>query len=453
MARYVMHEPGHTVGLEALAEMIARAQAEVVALSNGDRRWRMSVPVDDADSDMVIGDALRHAKVLVAVLIKQLPVPAESAESTPVGAPGSTPQEEHVQRRIAEIKARAAVTGHASVPRARYLYDVNYLLALIEPVEVAPGTGETPNPPTDALRTFAEECERLPEVLTALLRDNGYVFERFPRNLVEEPPTSDGERWEAMAFSLYSRLAEVSSHAIHALNEADEAADVAGVVSPQVSQPNFNESRSPDGDGQAGMTSKSAARNANDAAPQSLSADAINGRVQAGSEPTDSHLTTASTHAIPQGADAYVSQPCQVANPKGGRCWRASGHEGPHDWERPTCPRCLSTADHSPDDKECSDHCITRHQATIAALQQQITALTDQLLICQTERIALSRTLTIRNEQAKDAEAALVSLRDGLRTTIETWRERAPEDWSRKHVLEECADALAAVLTAADPTD
>jgi hypothetical protein len=48
---------------ESLADIVAlieRAHEELSALCKG-KRFRMSVPVDDADSDMVIGDALRHS--------------------------------------------------------------------------------------------------------------------------------------------------------------------------------------------------------------------------------------------------------------------------------------------------------------------------------------------------------------------------------------------------------
>jgi hypothetical protein len=38
----------------------------------------------------------------------------------------------------------------------------------------------------------------------------------------------------------------------------------------------------------------------------------------------------------------------------------------------PLCPRCLSIADHSPEDKECSDRCITRHLARVAVLESAI---------------------------------------------------------------------------------
>lgn len=36
------------------------------------------------------------------------------------------------------------------------------------------------------------------------------------------------------------------------------------------------------------------------------------------------------------------------------------------------CPRCGTTADHSPDDKECSDRCITRHIAENEALRNAL---------------------------------------------------------------------------------
>ena len=38
----------------------------------------------------------------------------------------------------------------------------------------------------------------------------------------------------------------------------------------------------------------------------------------------------------------------------------------------PTCPRCLSVADHSSDEKQCSDNCITRYQEEIRTLREQL---------------------------------------------------------------------------------
>ncbi len=42
-----------------------------------------------------------------------------------------------------------------------------------------------------------------------------------------------------------------------------------------------------------------------------------------------------------------------------------------------TCPRCGAQIEpsHSPDSKECSDNCITRHQARVASLEAALRAL------------------------------------------------------------------------------
>lgn len=62
--------------LAALAPLILAAQAELSALCNG-KRFRMSIPVDDADSDMVIGDALRHALAFVHAALSASRTPNE----------------------------------------------------------------------------------------------------------------------------------------------------------------------------------------------------------------------------------------------------------------------------------------------------------------------------------------------------------------------------------------
>lgn len=62
MSRYTLiKEP---VSRESVVEMLSRAQAEVVALCHG-KRWRMCVPVEAEDSDVVLGDALYHARELI----------------------------------------------------------------------------------------------------------------------------------------------------------------------------------------------------------------------------------------------------------------------------------------------------------------------------------------------------------------------------------------------------
>lgn len=37
-----------------------------------------------------------------------------------------------------------------------------------------------------------------------------------------------------------------------------------------------------------------------------------------------------------------------------------------------TCPRCGTEANHSPDDKECSDHCITHYRTAVAPLVEAV---------------------------------------------------------------------------------
>jgi hypothetical protein len=74
----------------------------------------------------------------------------------------------------------------------------------------------------DALRVVVDHAEQMvPQALVMLKREN-FVFRRFPRDIKAHPPVSEEERWEALAFSLYSRIGEVSSMAVRALNEVDE---------------------------------------------------------------------------------------------------------------------------------------------------------------------------------------------------------------------------------------
>lgn len=65
------------------------------------------------------------------------------------------------------------------------------------------------NPVREFVLFVAGACERA----ITVLRDNGFTFERFPRDMVTNPPMNEGERWEALAFSLYSDLAELASKA------------------------------------------------------------------------------------------------------------------------------------------------------------------------------------------------------------------------------------------------
>jgi hypothetical protein len=60
-------------------------------------------------------------------------------------------------------------------------------------------------------------------VIGVLQREN-YVFRRFPRDIREQPPINEEERWELLAFSLYTRIAKISSMALAAL-ELEEPCD------------------------------------------------------------------------------------------------------------------------------------------------------------------------------------------------------------------------------------
>lgn len=63
MTRYVETQ-AEDVSYESLLGMLQRAQEELTRLCHG-KRFRMSVPVEHDDSDMVIGDALRHAEAFI----------------------------------------------------------------------------------------------------------------------------------------------------------------------------------------------------------------------------------------------------------------------------------------------------------------------------------------------------------------------------------------------------
>jgi hypothetical protein len=64
-------------------------------------------------------------------------------------------------------------------------------------------------------------CGTVPAIIE-MLRREGYVFHRFPRDMRKEPPVGDCERWEALAFSLYVEIAGMATEARVALEDADE---------------------------------------------------------------------------------------------------------------------------------------------------------------------------------------------------------------------------------------
>lgn len=98
--------------------------------------------------------------------------------------------------------------------------------------EAAPPPDEETREAIAALLDLARAAEQMvPDVLAVLTRED-YVFRRFPRNLKEQPPVGDGERWEALAFSLYSRIGHLSSMAVRALNRVNESKLVRGEAAP-----------------------------------------------------------------------------------------------------------------------------------------------------------------------------------------------------------------------------
>jgi hypothetical protein len=94
MARYDIDKQPQ---LNELAPMIVAAQEELSALCNG-KRFRMSIPVEDSDSDMVIGDALRHSLAFVRAALGVTtdanavdPVPEKGTDGLRAPQPLSSP--------------------------------------------------------------------------------------------------------------------------------------------------------------------------------------------------------------------------------------------------------------------------------------------------------------------------------------------------------------------------
>ena len=94
----------------------------------------------------------------------------------------------------------------------------------------ASGNAETARH-VEAIRRLREPLEHACDTVPALieiLRREGYVFNRFPRDMRKDPPVGDGERWEALAFSLYVEIAGMATEARIALEDAEELLAVDG---------------------------------------------------------------------------------------------------------------------------------------------------------------------------------------------------------------------------------
>lgn len=48
----------------------------------------------------------------------------------------------------------------------------------------------------------------------ARIKKHNYVFQRFPRNILLQPPQGESERWEALAFAQYSDGVELQTQAL-----------------------------------------------------------------------------------------------------------------------------------------------------------------------------------------------------------------------------------------------
>jgi hypothetical protein len=84
MARYVpvQHEP---LDLEAVRARQKKARATVAALCGGKRKWEMSIPPQDTDTDLLIADSLSDIPVLIRALEAANAAPSKAALSTGKG--------------------------------------------------------------------------------------------------------------------------------------------------------------------------------------------------------------------------------------------------------------------------------------------------------------------------------------------------------------------------------
>lgn len=65
------YQPKESVTPDELLAMLDAAHAEISAVNHG-KRWQMTVPVQHDDSDVVICDALRHARRFILARLSEL---------------------------------------------------------------------------------------------------------------------------------------------------------------------------------------------------------------------------------------------------------------------------------------------------------------------------------------------------------------------------------------------
>ncbi len=81
---------------------------------------------------------------------------------------------------------------------------------------------------SDLHRRLNEIAELQPDAMRVLEKHN-FVFRRFPRDMVKEPPINEEERWEALAFTFYSSIVGAHSMANRAIGEIDDAQELAAL--------------------------------------------------------------------------------------------------------------------------------------------------------------------------------------------------------------------------------
>lgn len=77
-----------------------------------------------------------------------------------------------------------------------------------------------PDRASEGLRETLEHIAKAGARQNRLLERLGYVFERFPRNLKEEPPTPE-DRWEYLAFHIHTDIWQLAYRAEAALNDKE----------------------------------------------------------------------------------------------------------------------------------------------------------------------------------------------------------------------------------------
>lgn len=74
----------------------------------------------------------------------------------------------------------------------------------------------------ERVRCHAKELRSIQPRVMRILRRHKFVFNRFPRDLKKSPPKGDAERWECLAFTLYSEICRADSIATAILAAAQE---------------------------------------------------------------------------------------------------------------------------------------------------------------------------------------------------------------------------------------